>query len=1684
MATKNLVPRADLEGQLGIVSPVLRRWKQINAGTGQFDLLKTDQLQNTTGQPLLVAGDTSVSIVREETANGWQYKFTSQGGSGSAVSNKIFQGTGTDEVSVEAISDASNKEIKFSISSSLGWRIDENGHMLPYANNTNNIGSATERVKEVFLMPDALTFANGKINVSSSKRLQFGIPSGSSHVYDDISLTKSSVKVATTSSNEFAGFSYDNGSSTLTATSAGIISSVDTKSLSVNDRILVKSRTNKEENGIYVVTNAGSTTDSAVLTRATDLNKDENFIGTSVSVLEGTNNGQKLFFVTPSAAGGSTVGTHDQNWTTFGDSLDIAGVQTTVGSMFNSGGGISFTFDVSTGKLTPALSLALNDLSDVNVGTPGANEDNKVLQWNNTNSKFELDTVTSGGTPRTNEEIQDVVSNLISAGSHTGITFTYDDDNNKLSASVTDSDNFVKKNETTTFGSDSTTPTYDFHAKSVTVKVPTPTANEHAVNKQYVDTAMQGIDEVLTPVKAASTGNVILADLINGYSSIDGNSTALNTGDRVLLKDQTTASENGVYVVGTTGVGGGNNPTVRATDLAAGAQANAVFIFVEEGTQNANSGFICTSPTTSDTVDTHDLTFVKFSSAGQINARNALTLTGQDLDVNVDGTTIQIASDQLQVGTIGFGNISGSLPADKLPNTVLTIGSTITANSITAEGITGIDSISETITDLADMDFFIVHDNDETNASKKVKKGAAGRIIEYVGGRFTGDVVVTPYNEDTTDLEKLRTELSKTAFTLKPELSKTDTNTPASTASEAVKLAFKNKNTLQPDDLFLIADNSEQNTIKQVKFSDITSSALDIDGLSLTNNNDAPLSNDDKLAIYEESSTSNRKITINQLKSTLTGVKSLVFEDITTNDVTKVIQPQYHYNLREFETGSSTHTFIFYDNDTNSSRYKKPIEALPGEIVKISLTVNNDAHFYDSPLDPDTSTTAADAFDRRKISMTTNVFVELEFGNTIKYSQLDLTKPLEFIYTVNYNAAGDEIADSGKWRPYVGSSVHTPHMTHIMSGTTAGYAFNADSWARYKDVYFAVRPSSSENGAFAWSIPTAKSMFAAGVKHGEYKIIHIMHNDLTSLTFTSTESDIIYQSTGANGAVNKTNYKPKNNTKTFAISKVANSIPKFKITLHTYINTTATGPANLAGTRECYWDIDVENGSMSIFPDGTLNGQVLVATVNSPAIPTSKYLENANIATDAAIDLSKLAKVSTANRLLGATTANTSIVEVQVEKEMIKNNAVSTEKIEKIENKKVLGSLLNTGAQSGQNNPVGLIDVSDDLISFVSTDSNKHTHIATVSSIKDFVSNELINYTRIGESSSSLNGVPSTAYKYINFTHNDPLDTIYTIQNSDFTRASGQEAHVVVKSDFTAGIGGGGTISSGNTINYTPKNQFHNMHGLTNLVLLSPSRQGVILSPKQMFNNLELPLLADNAGKTIYLYLISNVDVTGLKSAITTAGKNLPVVSGNNVDGLYVPAFPKLVLNRNEILDPATFINNIRYVAYTYYVDAAGQSYAPNETGDGTISFPTSWVVNNNIRSTINTDPNNELIPGFNYLFTDNTAQYNKSTTGQWSYHHIKSFNGELYKNSSFDQDLNNVTCKGFANQPNLAKVITNGYAQRYMKWPGLDIIEENSTSQCVLLKLKADVDNKVWSAQLVDGSNYYQVIPIPSNVV
>ena len=104
-----------------------------------------------------------------------------------------------------------------------------------------------------------------------------------------------------------------------------------------------------------------------------------------------------------------------------------------------------------------------------------------------------------------------------------------------------------------------------------TVSGVTPTADAHFATKGYVDSVSEGLD-VKQSCQVATTANITIATALNSGDSLDG--VTLANGDRVLVKDQSTATQNGLYVVGDT--------PVRADDLAAGADAAGAFTFVEQ----------------------------------------------------------------------------------------------------------------------------------------------------------------------------------------------------------------------------------------------------------------------------------------------------------------------------------------------------------------------------------------------------------------------------------------------------------------------------------------------------------------------------------------------------------------------------------------------------------------------------------------------------------------------------------------------------------------------------------------------------------------------------------------------------------------------------------------------------------------------------------------------------------------------------------------------------------------------------------------------------------------------------------------------------------------------------------------------------------------------------------------------
>ena len=192
-------------------------------------------------------------------------------------------------------------------------------------------------------------------------------------------------------------------------------------------------------------------------------------------------------------------------------------------------------------------------------------------------------------------------------------------------------------------------------------------------NKAYVDSVSQGLD-VKNSVEAATTAN-LSATYSNGTAGVGATltfGTAVTTldgytlvnGDRILVKDQTNAFENGIYTRTSSTVFTRAIDADTSSDLSGG-----VFVFVEQVTLNGDNGYVFTH-NGAPTIGTTNLPVSQFSGAGQITAGAALTKTGNQLDVAVDNSSIEITTDALNVKALGITNamLAGSITRNKLAN--------------------------------------------------------------------------------------------------------------------------------------------------------------------------------------------------------------------------------------------------------------------------------------------------------------------------------------------------------------------------------------------------------------------------------------------------------------------------------------------------------------------------------------------------------------------------------------------------------------------------------------------------------------------------------------------------------------------------------------------------------------------------------------------------------------------------------------------------------------------------------------------------------------------------------------------------------------------------------------------------------------------------------------------------------
>jgi hypothetical protein len=248
-----------------------------------------------------------------------------------------------------------------------------------------------------------------------------------------------------------------------------------------------------------------------------------------------------------------------------------------------------------------------------------------------------------------------VTAGVISGGTH-AVSLTITEDNGQITvtpnladgtnAGLLSSSDFTKLADST---SDATANKLVIRDGSGNIKVATPTDDAHAATKGYVDAARSGLD-VKQSVRAATTGAINLSSDLENGDAIDG--VTLATGDRVLVKHQGTASENGIYVVQA------SDAAVRATDFdGTGEVSGGAFTFVEEGTVNADSGWVVSS-NGAITVGTDSIEWVQFSGAGQITAGDGLTKSGNTINVVGTADRITANADSVDIASTYVGQSS------------------------------------------------------------------------------------------------------------------------------------------------------------------------------------------------------------------------------------------------------------------------------------------------------------------------------------------------------------------------------------------------------------------------------------------------------------------------------------------------------------------------------------------------------------------------------------------------------------------------------------------------------------------------------------------------------------------------------------------------------------------------------------------------------------------------------------------------------------------------------------------------------------------------------------------------------------------------------------------------------------------------------------------------------------------
>ena len=183
-------------------------------------------------------------------------------------------------------------------------------------------------------------------------------------------------------------------------------------------------------------------------------------------------------------------------------------------------------------------------------------------------------------------------------------------------------------------------------------KVATPTDAAHIATKGYVDAARQGLD-VKQSVRVATTAPINIASDLAAGQVIDG--VTLVAGNRVLVKDQSTATENGIYVAVASGAASRSSDANGTADT--GELKPGTFTFVEEGSTHSDKGFVVSTNGTI-TIDSTSIAWTQFSGAGSFTAGDGLSQSGNTINVNVTANRTAITADAIDIASTYVGQSS------------------------------------------------------------------------------------------------------------------------------------------------------------------------------------------------------------------------------------------------------------------------------------------------------------------------------------------------------------------------------------------------------------------------------------------------------------------------------------------------------------------------------------------------------------------------------------------------------------------------------------------------------------------------------------------------------------------------------------------------------------------------------------------------------------------------------------------------------------------------------------------------------------------------------------------------------------------------------------------------------------------------------------------------------------------